>query len=69
MMLMHELRKKGLIQLAKHVAEFSLWITPFGELLPVNLAQRAHESVAVLLAQFTVPVSVIRVFETEGGVI
>jgi len=56
LVIVHELRKGGLIQLAKNVAEFFVRIAPSGELLPVNLAQSAHESVAVLLAQLTIPV-------------
>jgi hypothetical protein len=60
LVIVHELRKGGLIQLAKNVAEFFVRIAPSGELLPVNLAQSAHESVAVLLAQLTIPVPMAR---------
>jgi len=61
LVIVHELRKGGLIQLAKNVAEFFVRIAPSGELLPVNLAQSAHESVAVLLAQLTIPVPMARI--------
>src|SRR3954452_18485889 len=44
LIIVHELRKGELIQLANQLAEFFVRISPFGELLPVNIAQRAHDA-------------------------
>jgi CRP-like cAMP-binding protein len=58
LVIMHKPRQRRLVHLLQHVAEPFLRRTAFGKMLAVDLAQGAHERVAVLFAEFPVSVPV-----------
>jgi hypothetical protein len=57
-MIAPQLAQRGLVQLMQNVAQLLGWGIAGGETLSVNLAQRANEGVAVLVADFAIMVAV-----------